>query len=469
MRVYSRTQGRFIDQPDRVSGVSGQWTPQQQDFQRVAVQDLLRSGGKNISKIKALSEFVAPQGDKKAAASLRKEFSAETKKIGFPTLQTTWQQVKHAADTGAGDLTIVYSYIKALDPTTAVREGEINLTKAAESIPSNIIRTYQRAKKGRAISPKVRQEMIFEVGKMYNERAKQQQQLNAFYSGLASDARVNPQDVIGKIGEIQLAEIPGIQKGKTPSRVGSLLGALLGGAGGFMVGGPIGAGLGGTAGAAGGGATQEMIEDLLGRQTEKGLAPVAEIGKEALKRGGQAYGVASLLNLTRAGKQLRQPGVSLPQKGIAEKLVSAGEGIRKRTPRAILGRKQMETAVSSLEKPKVSKIISAGKKLADIDPDVERLLPKQTPKIKNIKDMQTLIERMQVWGRQAFRKAGGIKGTAKAELYKEFYSAGLEILKEQAPEVYKYRRLLGLVYEIPRTAGKALWKATLGRAALGGF
>src|SRR3990167_5337951 len=51
---------------------------------------------------------------KKQGASLRKEFSRESKALGFKEVQSAYNKVSEATETGAGDLTIVYSYIKSL-------------------------------------------------------------------------------------------------------------------------------------------------------------------------------------------------------------------------------------------------------------------------------------------------------------------------------------------------------------------
>lgn len=227
MRVYSKSQGKFIDMPDKgvtnVATETGDSMGLSSDtFKEMALMDLL-TGGKHTTQIKATSDMFSNTQGKKDATNLRKEFSTETKNLGFQELQNSWQKVQSAPTTGAGDLTIVYSYIKALDPTTAVREGEINLTKAAESIPGNIIRAYKRAKEGQVISPELRQEMIGEIGRMYNERAKKQQELNAFYSGLASDSGVDPNDVIGKVGEIKFAEIPEVKQQKKRGLIEQIL------------------------------------------------------------------------------------------------------------------------------------------------------------------------------------------------------------------------------------------------------
>ena len=59
-----------------------------------------------------------------------------------------------------GDLTMVYSMVKALDPTSVVREGEISLLNANRSIPDSIKGYAQRLATGQSLLPKEREDML---------------------------------------------------------------------------------------------------------------------------------------------------------------------------------------------------------------------------------------------------------------------------------------------------------------------
>ena len=59
-----------------------------------------------------------------------------------------------------GDLTMVYSMVKALDPTSVVREGEISLLNANRSIPDSIKGYAQRLATGQSLLPKERDDML---------------------------------------------------------------------------------------------------------------------------------------------------------------------------------------------------------------------------------------------------------------------------------------------------------------------
>lgn len=59
-----------------------------------------------------------------------------------------------------GDLTMVYSFIKALDPESVVREGEIGLVNANRSIPDTVKGYAQRLASGQSLLPDERADLL---------------------------------------------------------------------------------------------------------------------------------------------------------------------------------------------------------------------------------------------------------------------------------------------------------------------
>lgn len=76
-RVFSRTQGKFIDSPDTGGGMGGMQqmgglgAGSQPDYHRAALLDLLTTGGKNVSKISAVSALAPKQPESSAADKKR--------------------------------------------------------------------------------------------------------------------------------------------------------------------------------------------------------------------------------------------------------------------------------------------------------------------------------------------------------------------------------------------------------------
>lgn len=151
------------------------------------------------------------QENAKAAATLRKQLGDEPTTKSFQELKKQWENMQSAGETGAGDISIMYSYIKMLDPTTAVKEGELELAAKSSGLSDKLIKAAKQLDKGAALGPEIRKQMIAEGANLYNNTAKEQQKLNAAYTGYAKDSGIEPEKVLGSVGEVKLADVPEVK------------------------------------------------------------------------------------------------------------------------------------------------------------------------------------------------------------------------------------------------------------------
>jgi hypothetical protein len=488
------TQPATVPAETTIQTVKNPWGVSTDELQQAQLKALAAGDTKNATLFEKMLTIETGGADKKEAAKLRAEYSKETKATGFPEIQKQYKNVQSAGEGGAGDISVMYSYIKILDPNTAVREGELALAARAAGAPDNIIKAARKLDKGGAgLGPETRKQMIAEITSIYNNSAKSQKELSAFYTGLAIDSGADPKDVLGSMGEIELAEVPEV--GEKEEEKGFLykmlvepyittkdnLAALA------QVG--VSKAVGAVDPQAG---AQLAQEGAFGEGAAKRSQMASENPVQALvdQAGASAsiYGQASLLSRIAptagkfsAGRAGQLPGIkdkaAQQAARVAEgttqtsksKIISMIDKVREKTPKAIAGRKQAEAAARSTAKPIVKNFVKAGKDLASNDPDIAKEFAKQTKYLNKIDSVPKLLDRMQVWGRTAYLKGGGVKSAAKADLYDTLYKEGINQLKTLAPEVYENRQILRLTLEMPKAAGKALWKATLGRAAMGGL
>ena len=410
------------------------------------------------------AKFILANGDKglqslglstadtsKETANLRKEFTSQTKELGFEEFRRSWNKVTGAEKTGAGDLTILYSYIKALDPTSVVREGEINISKAAESVPGNIIRAYQRAKEGKLMSNELRQEMTREIGLMYNERAKRQMELNAFYTGLARDTGLEPEKVVGGVGEINLADIPQMAPTQQPSGISGALGGLLYGVGKniaqpFATTGKTGIAAGQTLATMG---LQNVAPQLASKLSQANILG----SQETIRR----------FSEQPQGAFQEQLGASA-QLALPKFLGGAVRGI-KGVVGGIVPKKGVTTELAKKAgELNASKIIEAGEKFIGHEPAAKTLWKNVKPTISSKMPATDLVEKMyDVW-KGAYSKTGEVRTTAEAKLYNKLFGAGRRIIEEQAPELSKQISKLKFLHELPKQAQKGTWLALKGTA-----
>lgn len=101
-----------------------------------------------------------PTAVARAALSFQKDYRDATKP-SFTRASAYNAMVEASRNpTAKGDLTMVYSFIKALDPESVVREGEIDLVNANRSIPDRVKGYAQRLATGKSLLPSERQDLL---------------------------------------------------------------------------------------------------------------------------------------------------------------------------------------------------------------------------------------------------------------------------------------------------------------------
>lgn len=143
------------------------------------------------------------EGEKQPATfnqedKLRDEFTAQTKL--YREIESSYSRIKAAAggDSGQDDIAIIFAYMKMLDPTSVVREGEFATAEATAGIPEQIVQAYNKALQGERLSPEMRQgflsaaeRQMLAAGEMFDQTLKHYQGLAQSY-GLDPDRIVRP-------------------------------------------------------------------------------------------------------------------------------------------------------------------------------------------------------------------------------------------------------------------------------------
>ena len=140
--------------------------------------------------------ILKPKDAIRIETNLRKEVTQQSKK---------WDEVQHAYDrinsaaqdkTGAGDITLLTSYMKMIDPTTGVKEGEFATAANAGSIPEKVRAQYNKAINGQLLSDVTRQQFVDEATKLYRKAEKRQRSIVDNYRDISERYNVNPNNVV---------------------------------------------------------------------------------------------------------------------------------------------------------------------------------------------------------------------------------------------------------------------------------
>ncbi|MHC2016257.1 hypothetical protein [Methylobacterium sp. CM6247] len=98
--------------------------------------------------------------------------------------------------TPASDMSLVFGFMKMLDPTSVVREGEYATAKNATGIPDQIANMYNKALKGEFLTMAQREDLVRQSQELYNTARGNAEGLSNQYRGIAGRYGVNPDNVI---------------------------------------------------------------------------------------------------------------------------------------------------------------------------------------------------------------------------------------------------------------------------------
>lgn len=153
-----------------------------------------------VARLKAETDKGAAA--QKTTADLRKELMGSPVARAHQDVETAWTKIKSAAGqpTAAGDLSLIFSYMRLLDPGSSVKETEFANAQNAGSVPERIWAQYNRIKAGERLTPDMRADFMQHAALLHGAHESQFQRYADFYRGQATKAGVSPEDVVVPTG-----------------------------------------------------------------------------------------------------------------------------------------------------------------------------------------------------------------------------------------------------------------------------
>ena len=152
----------------------------------------------------------------KDEASLRGEFTKAS--APYVAIRDAYNRLQAASSGGSGasDIAMVYSYMKMLDPTSVVREGEYATAENAGGIPATVMNAYNRLVNGERLPDSLRQQFLAEGASQYRAAETSQAALLKQYQGLAQHYGFDPAGIALDMTAGTQAHPPAAMGGATP-------------------------------------------------------------------------------------------------------------------------------------------------------------------------------------------------------------------------------------------------------------
>lgn len=144
----------------------------------------------------------------------------------FLEAQAGYQKVQAAAtaDTPAGDMSLIFGFMKVLDPGSIVKEGEFATVENSAGIPERIRGVYNRILRGERLTPEQRQDFSSQAHSQFVPLVEQQQRLVRDAQSFAERNRLPFSDIVP---EFVMPLLPEPISPPTNRGVGATTGGLL--------------------------------------------------------------------------------------------------------------------------------------------------------------------------------------------------------------------------------------------------
>jgi hypothetical protein len=133
-------------------------------------------------------------------APLRKEFNALPAVKAFNEVDISLKKMEDAAarPSAAGDLSLIFSFMKMLDPGSTVREGEFANAQNAAGVPDQIRNQFNKILSGERLNDTQRGDFLGSARNFHAAHRKAYEAEAARYEGLARRGGGAPVDVTGR-------------------------------------------------------------------------------------------------------------------------------------------------------------------------------------------------------------------------------------------------------------------------------
>lgn len=127
---------------------------------------------------------------------LRQQFIGTTK--DFRSVRDAYNRVQASAKnpSAAGDMALIFNYMKILDPGSTVREGEFATAQNSGSVPTKISNMYNRAINGKRLDDIQRSDFLDRSKSLFNAQTKTYEAAKNQYTNIAKAYDLNPENVV---------------------------------------------------------------------------------------------------------------------------------------------------------------------------------------------------------------------------------------------------------------------------------
>lgn len=128
------------------------------------------------------------------AKGIRAEIDKNTK--DYQEISSAWDRLSSSQPTAAGDLALIFNYMKMLDPGSTVREGEFATAQNAGGVGTMVRNMYNRVKDGERLTPEQRNDFMSQAQSILESTKSTADLIVEQYAGIGERLGIKREDLV---------------------------------------------------------------------------------------------------------------------------------------------------------------------------------------------------------------------------------------------------------------------------------
>jgi hypothetical protein len=140
-----------------------------------------------------LSGIVPADKRPELEGKMRKEYNEQTKP--YQEVKSAYGRLLSSEDNAVGDLSLIFAYMKMLDPGSVVREGEFATAQNAAGVPEQIRNMYNKAVSGERLNKSQRESFKSQAKGLYNSALESEKTVRTGLERISKGYGLNTQNI----------------------------------------------------------------------------------------------------------------------------------------------------------------------------------------------------------------------------------------------------------------------------------
>lgn len=145
----------------------------------------------------------------KSNSEMRKEWQKDDTTKRTKEVSEAYGRVQAVTEdpSAAGDLALIFNFMKMLDPRSVVRESEFQSAAQARAwlsrmrdsdipVPGSVVQGIQKLQTGKFLLPEQRKDFVRQASNLYKSQLESQKQTDEFYTDVAASEGLDPSKVV---------------------------------------------------------------------------------------------------------------------------------------------------------------------------------------------------------------------------------------------------------------------------------